>query len=255
MILPAGAAASDLAIDASDVSVIVAGRRLLDKVSLRVPRGMFACLCGPNGGGKTTFLRVLLGLVPPDEGTVRVLGETPGNARAHVGYLPQRKSFSLDFPASAAELILAQRRGAWPLRVAREERERARQALARVGGEGLLDKPLRGLSGGEAQRVFLARALVNEPALLLLDEPTAGVDAQGRAEFLDLLASIAARDDMAAVLVTHHQAAVHRLAERVALLNGRLLAWGKPEEVLLDGDQHGAFGAGDHDPAALCEGA
>ncbi len=254
MIPPSGAAASALAIDASDLSVIVAGRRVLDRVSLRVPPGMFMCLCGPNGGGKTTFLRVLLGLVHPDEGAVRVLGEAPRNARAHVGYLPQRKAFSLDFPASAAELILAQERGRWPLRVPEDERERARAALSRVGGEALLDKPLRGLSGGEAQRVFLARALVNEPALLLLDEPTAGVDAKGRAEFLDLLATIAARDDMAAVLVTHHQAAVHRLAERVALLNGRLLAWGKPEEVLQGGDEHGAFGAGDHDPAALCEG-
>ena len=82
-----------------------------------------------------------------------------------------------------------------------------------------------------------------------------GVTIQGRAEFLDLLAGISARDDMAAVLVTHHQAAVRRLAERVGLLNGRLLAWGKPEEVLQGGDEHGAFGAGDHDPAALCEGA
>ena len=85
-------------------------------------------------------------------------------------------------------MILANRRGAWPLRVSAADRERARAALARVGGERLLDAPLRGLSGGEMQRVFLARAVVNEPALLLLDEPTAGVDARGRAEFLDLLA-------------------------------------------------------------------
>jgi ABC-type Mn2+/Zn2+ transport system ATPase subunit len=253
MIAPSGAAPSGHAIDACDLSAIVGGRRVLDKVTLRVPRGMFVCLCGPNGGGKTTFLRVLLGLVRPDEGTVRVLGEAPKAARAHVGYLPQRKAFSLDFPASAAELILAQQRGAWPLHVSPQERERARAALLRVGGEPLLDKPLRGLSGGEAQRVFLARALVNEPALLLLDEPTAGVDAKGRAEFLDLLAGLAARDDLTAVLVTHHQAAVHRLAERVALLDGRLLAWGAPEEVLQGGDYHGAFESRDHDPAALCE--
>jgi zinc transport system ATP-binding protein len=153
-------------------------------------------------------------------------------------------------------MIIANRRGSWPLRVRAADREAARLALARVGGERLLEAPLRGLSGGEMQRVFLARAVVNEPELLLLDEPTAGVDARGRAEFLDLLAGIAARDDLAAVLVTHNEAAVRRLADRVVYLDRRVLAWGPPEDVLAREWEREAFHGHDHEAPArlLCEG-
>ena len=145
------------------------------------------------------------------------------------------------------DLIAANRRGAWPVRVGAADRERARAALARVGGERLLCAVLRGLSGGEMQRAYLARALVNEPALLLLDEPTAGVDARGRGEFLDLLAGVAAREDLAAVLVTHNAAAVRRLAHRVVYLDARVKAWGTPAEVLDREWDRAAFSGHDHD--------
>jgi len=244
------------AIRARGVTVKLGGHLVLDDVTFEVARGEFACLCGPNGGGKTTFLKAALGLVPLEAGAIEVLGTTPGAARRHVGYLPQAKSFNPAFPARVAEVIAANRTGVWPLRVSAQERERARAALARVGGERLLDSPLRGLSGGETQRVFLARALVNEPALLLLDEPTAGVDARGRGEFLDLLAGVAARDDLAAVLVTHNPATVRRLAERVVYLDGRVQAWGPPAEVLdRDGNRPSAFSGQDHDhrQGPMCE--
>ena len=165
------------------------------------------------------------------------------------------KAFNPTFPARVVDVIVANRRGAWPVRVGASDRERARAALARVGGERLLDAVLRGLSGGEMQRAYLARALVNEPALLLLDEPTAGVDARGRGEFLDLLAGVAAREDLAAVLVTHNAAAVRRLAHRVVYLDGRVKAWGTPAEVLDREWDRAAFSGHDHDapPAPLCE--
>jgi len=239
----------------SGVSVDVAGRRVLDEVAFEVGRGEFCCLCGPNGGGKTTLLKAALGLVPLAAGTIEVLGRTPVQARRQVGYLPQAKGFNPGFPARAIEMILANHSGAWPLRISSADRELARRALARVGGERLLDAPLRGLSGGETQRVFLARAVVNEPALLLLDEPTAGVDARGRGEFLDLLAGVAERDDLAAVLVTHNAAAARRLADRVVYLDGRVQAWGPPADVLDREWARGAFAGHDHDAPAslLCE--
>jgi ABC-type Mn2+/Zn2+ transport system ATPase subunit len=220
---------------------------VLDEVTFEVDRGEFACLCGPNGGGKTTFLKAALGLVPLSAGEIEVLGVRPGASGRAVGYLPQAKAVNPTFPARVVDVIVANRRGAWPVRVGSVDREAARASLARVGGERLLDAPLRGLSGGEMQRVYLARALVNEPALLLLDEPTAGVDARGRAEFLELLAGLAARADLAAVLVTHNPAAVRRLARRVVYLDGRVQAWGEPEEVLAREWDRAAFSGRDHD--------
>jgi zinc transport system ATP-binding protein len=245
---------SGAAVVLRDVTVTVAGRRLLEEVSFEVARGELCCLCGPNGGGKTTLLRAVLGLLPLAAGSLEVLGSSPPQARRRVGYLPQAKAFNPDFPARALEVILANRRGSWPLRVSAGERARAREALSRLGGERLIDAPLRGLSGGELQRVFLARALVNEPELLLLDEPTAGVDARGRSEFLELLGAIASRGELAVVLVTHNAGAVRALARRVVYLDRRLRAWGTPAQVL---DRQWGASAFGHDHEApeglLCE--
>jgi zinc transport system ATP-binding protein len=242
------------AIRAQGVTVDLGGRRVLDGVTFEVDRGEFVALCGPNGGGKTTFLKASLGLLPPCSGTIQVLGTSPRGARPYVGYVPQVKSFNPVFPCRAADLIAANRRGRWPFRLSPEEREDARATLAQVGGERLLEAPLGGLSGGELQRVYLARALVNQPQLLLLDEPTAGVDARGRVEFLDLLARISDRRELAVVLVTHSASAVRRLARRVVYLHTTLRAWGVPDEVLEhESELRGAFSGQDHADHAHCE--
>jgi zinc transport system ATP-binding protein len=242
------------AVRAQGVTVELGGRRVLDDVTFDVGCGEFAALCGPNGGGKTTFLKAALGLLPLHSGSIQVLGASPRAARARVGYVPQVKSFNRAFPARAADLIAANRRGRWPFRLSEEDREHARAALAQVGGEHLIDASLGGLSGGEVQRVFLARALVKTPELLLLDEPTAGVDAQGRVEFLDLLARIAGREELAVVLVTHSAGAVRRLARRVIYLHATVRAWGVPEEVLRhESDLGGAFSGHDHADDVHCE--
>ncbi len=219
-------------LDARGVTVDLGGKRILEDISFWIPKGEFVCLCGPNGAGKSTFLKAVLGLVPLAAGTIEIVGRTPEKGTRQVGYVPQRKTFDRDFPATAIELVVANIRGSWPLRITEAEREKARSVLRRVGGEKLLEKSLAGLSGGETQRVFLARALVNDPPLIILDEPTAGVDVRGRAEFLDLLAEISASDELAAILVTHNLAAVARCAERVVYIDGRLVAWGLPNELL-----------------------
>jgi ABC-type Mn2+/Zn2+ transport system ATPase subunit len=242
------------AVRARGVTVELGGRRVLDGVSFDVDRGEFAALCGPNGGGKTTFLKAALGLLPLRSGEVQVLGKSPRAARPRVGYVPQVKAFNPAFPARAADLIAANHRGRWPFRISEEDLDHVRAALARVGGERLLEAPLGGLSGGEMQRVYLARALVNAPELLLLDEPTAGVDAQGRVEFLDLLARIAGRQELAVVLVTHSAGAVRRLARRVVYLHATVRAWGVPEEVLKhESELSGAFSGHDHADDVHCE--
>jgi ABC-type Mn2+/Zn2+ transport system ATPase subunit len=171
-----------------------------------------------------------------------------------VGYVPQVKTFNRVFPARVADVIAANRMGRWPLRLTTEERAHARAALEAVGGERLLDSPLAGLSGGEMQRAYLARALVNTPDLLLLDEPTAGVDARGRTEFLDLLADIASRRELAVVLVTHSASAVRRLARRMVYLHATVRAWGPPEEVLeREWELSAAFSGQDHANGSFCE--
>jgi len=214
------------------VVVELGGRRVLDQVTLSAPEGEFLCLTGPNGGGKTTLLRAALGLLPLDAGSIRLLGGRPEETRSRVGYVPQRKAFAPDFPATVVELVVAGRNAAWPMRVSAGDRERAREVLHRVGGEALADRRVAGLSGGEMQRAFLARALAGDPRMLLLDEPTAGVDAEGRAWFLDLLASLGADPGLTIVLVTHSVATARRLADRVAYLAGTLRAIGPPQEVL-----------------------
>jgi ABC-type Mn2+/Zn2+ transport system ATPase subunit len=242
------------AIRARGVTVDLGRRRVLDDVSFDVGRGEFAALCGPNGGGKTTFLKATLGLLPLRSGEIEVLGTTPRAARPRVGYVPQLKRFNAAFPARVADVIAANRKGRWPLSLGADERETARNALATVGGERLLDEPLAGLSGGEIQRVYLARALVTTPDLLLLDEPTAGVDVQGRGGFLDLLGRIAERRELAVVLVTHNASAVRRLARRAVYLHSSVQAWGPPDEVVeRQRDGGGAFSGHDHTDGSSCE--
>ncbi|MBL8912602.1 MAG: ABC transporter ATP-binding protein [Archangium sp.] len=220
-------------LDVVNLGVDVDDRTLIDGITFYIPKGEFVCLCGPNGAGKSTFLKSTLGLMKRTRGEIKVNGKPLEEARGAIGYVPQRKTFAQDFPATAVELIVANLRGKWPLRVHADEREKARLALVKTGGEKLIDKPLAGLSGGETQRVFLARAMVTQPELLVLDEPTAGVDVKGRAEFLELLAGISKSDHIAAILVTHNVAAVTRTAERIVYLEaGRLVAWGLPDELL-----------------------
>ncbi|MBA3542253.1 MAG: metal ABC transporter ATP-binding protein [Deltaproteobacteria bacterium] len=220
-------------LDVEGVSVDIRGKRIIDDISFWIPKGEFVCLCGPNGAGKSTLLKAIMGLLPTTTGTITLGGKSVMGGSQKIGYVPQRKGFDRDFPARAVDLIIAAARGKWPVRIREDERERARVVLRKIGGERLLDKPLAGLSGGETQRVFLARALINDPSLIILDEPTAGVDARGRGELLELMTSISRSDELAAILVTHNLAAVAQTAERIVYIeSGRVLCWGLPDELL-----------------------
>jgi ABC-type Mn2+/Zn2+ transport system ATPase subunit len=220
-------------LDIDHVSIEIRGKTIVHDVSFWIPKGEFICLCGPNGAGKSTLLKGILGLLPLATGRISIGGEDVAAGHRAVGYVPQRKGFDRDFPARAVDLIVAALRGRWPASIRADERERARAVLAKLGGERLIDKPLSGLSGGETQRVFLARALITEPKLIILDEPTAGVDARGRGELLELLSHISRSDELAAILVTHNLAAVAQTAERIVYIEtGRILCWGLPNELL-----------------------
>lgn len=220
-------------LDVEDVTIAIRGRTIIDDISFWIPKGEFVCLCGPNGAGKSTLLKAILGLLPTTAGKIRIGGQSVDEAHHKIGYVPQRKGFDRDFPARAVDLIVAALRKKWPVRIREHEREKAKAVLDKIGGKRLIDKPLAGLSGGETQRVFLARALITDPTLVILDEPTAGVDARGRAELLELMTSISRSDELAAILVTHNLAAVAQTAERIVYIEaGKLLCWGLPDELL-----------------------
>ncbi len=234
-------------LDIAGVTVKFHDKVVLENVSFHVPVGEFLCLCGPNGAGKSTLLKAILGLLRPTAGKIRVSGLEPEKARGKIGYVPQRKSFDRDFPASPIEVIVANLRGTWPLRVRPEDRHAALEALEKTGAAKLADVKMSDLSGGETQRVFLARALVTKPELLILDEPTAGVDVGGRAAIVDLMAEISASETIAAVLVTHNLQAIARCAERVIYLERTVRAWGLWKELRAERELSAIhIPAGDH---------
>ncbi len=239
-------------LDVKNVSKRFGDRVVLEDVSFHVPIGEFLCLCGPNGAGKSTLLKIVLGLLEPDSGSVTIGGLPIAKGRRKVGYVPQRKSFDRDFPATAIDVVVANLRGRWPLVIHDDEREIAMAALARTGAAKLAHSQMRDLSGGETQRVFLARALATKPDLLVLDEPTAGVDVGGRAAIVDLMAEISSSDIIAAVLVTHNLQAIARCAERVVYLERHVRAWGLWDELQRE-EELGAIQvtAGDHRAAAM----
>lgn len=207
------------------------GMTVLEDVSLSVAAHDYVGVIGPNGGGKTTLLKVILGLITPSKGRVMVLGGRPEKGRAGIGYVPQHHPFDPDFPISVRDVVLMGRYGRVGLgrRYSAEDKERAETALRRVGMLSRRDRQVGRLSGGEQQRVFIARALVAQPRLLLLDEPTASVDPTMQTEFYELVAQL--REQMAVVMVSHDVGAISVHVDKIACLNHQLFYYGSKEMV------------------------
>jgi zinc transport system ATP-binding protein len=202
---------------------------ILEGVDLSIKQDDFLGIIGPNGGGKTTLLRVILGLVKPSRGEVTVLGSTPERNRKFIGYIAQSSLFDHDFPISVLEVVLMGRYGKVGLikRFSNEDKKLALKALEIVEMLDYKDRQIGRLSGGEQQRVFIARALVAEPKMLLLDEPTTGVDTPMQTEFYELLAKL--KHTMAIVLVSHDISAVSIYVDKIACLNHQLYYHGSKE--------------------------
>ena len=168
------------------------GITVLQNVNVDVAPGDFACIVGPNGGGKTTFIKLILGLIKPSKGTVEVFGSKPESALSSIGYVPQVAKFDASFPVSVMEVVLMgclNSSFSWG-RYSKEQKRKAGEVLEVVGAGDIASKGFCELSGGQRQRVLLARALVSEPKLLLLDEPTANVDVHGTEKLYDLFETL-----------------------------------------------------------------
>jgi zinc transport system ATP-binding protein len=216
-------------IELRDVSVRYGDIPALENVDLTVAPHDFLGIIGPNGGGKSTLLRVILGLVRPDSGVVRIFGESPERSRRLVGYVAQRPAFDRDFPASVWDVVMMGRCGLKGLfkRYDGEDAVAAESALSRVGMLDARPRQIGRLSGGEQQRVFIARALVGEPQLLLLDEPLASVDPSMQTGLYELLADL--RRSLTVVMVSHDIGAVSVHVDSIACLNRRLFYHGPTE--------------------------
>jgi zinc transport system ATP-binding protein len=216
------------AIEINNLWFAYGGARVLEQVNLTLPAGEFLAVLGPNGGGKSTLLRLLLGLIRPGGGLVRVLGQEPGQVGGRIGYLPQFTTVSASFPitvlgAVALGLVKPGFSGlaGWLNPAARRaEREAALLALTRVGLADQAGRRLSDLSGGQRQRVFIARAIVSGPELLLLDEPTASVDGKSRHELMALLSELGR--DMTIVMVSHDMSTVDGCVTSIACVNKSL---------------------------------
>ena len=217
-------------VEMNNVTFAYNGETALEDVNLKICQGDFMAMIGPNGGGKTTLLKLMLGLLNPDKGTVRVTGQSSQKASTSIGYVPQDVHINRSFPITALDVVLMGKltpKKRWARKTS-SNRQEALAALERLEMASLAEKKIGELSGGQCQRVFIARALVTQPQLLLLDEPTASIDTKGQAEFFELLKDL--NQDVTIVVVSHDLLAVSRYVKSVACVN-RVLHYHNQAEI------------------------
>ena len=215
------------------VTVAYSGYPALHDVTLQVPHGARVAVVGPNGAGKSTLLKALLGLLPLQAGQIFIHGQPLGAHHDCVAYVPQREEVDWRFPVTVADVVMMGRYGhlGWLRRPSMRDRAIVARSLEQLGIADLAERPIGELSGGQQRRTFLARALAQQPHILLMDEPFTGVDATTLETILRLLDQL--RDEQVTVLLsTHDLNLAASYFDQVILLNGRLIHYGPPQEVL-----------------------
>lgn len=212
-------------VDIRDLTFAYNGQAVLSGINLAVASGQRLAVLGPNGGGKTTLLKLILGILTPTSGSITVFGEAPGRHSSRIGYVPQRLdgvAERRDLPVRVREVVLMGllSPGRSGFRYTAEEMDRAEATLARVEMAGLSDKRFCELSGGQKQRTLIARALVADPGLLILDEPTANIDPQGKFCLYEVLARIG--EGVTSLVVSHDLSILAAGVTAAACINGRL---------------------------------
>lgn len=212
----------NVCIDIKDLSFSYGDLMVLDKVNLSIKEKDFLGIIGPNGGGKTTLLKIMLGLLEPDSGIITVFGQPVEKGRRLIGYVPQRMNFDREFPVSVFDVVLMGNltHRKWFEHYTKEDKVRAMEALEHVGLADYCNRPIGKLSQGQQQRVFIARAMSAEPKLLLMDEPTSSVDPAMQHSFYELLTEL--NKSMPVVLVSHDIGVIASCVTKIACLNRQL---------------------------------
>lgn len=235
-------------IQVESVGFAYASVPVLSGIDLQVDEGEFIGIVGPNAGGKSTLLKLILGLLQPKSGTIQVLGRMPRAAAHLLGYVPQYPGFARDFPITVEQVVQQGRLGMrqpgglpgafWPGYLSRADKRAVSQALLEVEVDNIAKRQIGSLSGGQLQRVLIARVLVGEPRILLLDEPTANIDQRMESEIFDLLKMLNGR--MTILVVSHDVAFISHYVNRVACINQTLVC--HPTNAI-DGDMiHNLYG-------------
>lgn len=210
---------------------------VLKNINLQIHKGDYLAIVGPNGGGKTTLLKCILGILKPQAGTIKLFNQDLSTFKdwARVGYVPQKVTIDQNFPSTVKEVVamgLYGKKGLFkPL--TKEDWETVDKALEQVGMQKFKDRRIGDLSGGQEQRVLIARALVSSPEVIFLDEPTVGVDIETRNHFFELLKKLNEDLELTLVLITHDiDIILHHGASEAAFINKRLLFYGAPKDLL-----------------------
>lgn len=212
-----------LLIDLQDVWAGYEADTVLEQVTFTLYEGDFVGLIGPNGGGKTTLIKVILGLVEPSRGHVKVMGLPAKEGRRFIGYVPQLQLEDKAFPISVWDVVSMGRLkpGFGNLRLSRNDKLAIEIALEQTGMQDFADRSMNGLSGGQRQRVYISRALATEPKILLLDEPTASVDPHATTQIYDLFSKL--NEDISILLISHDMTAISTYVKTIGCINRRLV--------------------------------
>lgn len=226
---------SKVALEIKDLSYSYQNFWALEDISFKVDEGDFLAIVGPNGSGKTTLLKLMMGLEKPSSGTMNIFGEAAHKApSSYISYVPQNKSLDRSFPALGYELVASGLKASWPGRLKKSDINKVYEALDQIGGSQLAKKQLSQMSGGELQRLYLARALIRQPRILLLDEPSTGIDMVCESDINHLIDKINMENKTTIVMVTHNWATARHHADNALLLNRWQVAYGKSEEILTE---------------------
>lgn len=224
------------------------GQTALHNINFVIKRGSFTGIIGPNGGGKTTIIRLIMGLITPDRGRVLLFGENPALSKNknRMGYMPQRTAdFNFDFPATVEEIVSLGALGIKkiPRRIEKSDKDKIYNAMETAGVMSFKNKLIGTLSGGELQRVFLAKMLVASPEILFLDEPTTALDYKTREKFMDLVINLNREKKTTVIFITHDNAQISKYADTLLVIDTKMLFCGSPGEFCKSKDMERYFGA------------